>query len=118
MRLDEGRALNPGLLRHRITWQRKTEGAQNTYGEPSETWDDVLACACQIKAMSGRELDAARQRWAEATYVIRQHYYAGLLPTDRIAWYVDGATKYLDVLSIEDRDGIGRTQTVVAKERL
>jgi hypothetical protein len=28
-RIDEGKAINPGMLRHRIYIQSKTEGAQN-----------------------------------------------------------------------------------------
>lgn len=118
MRLDEARTLNPGLLRDQITWQRKVLASpyQNSYGEDVYQWSDLLTCRAQVKALSGRELETAQQRWAEAQYVIRQHYYAGLKRSDRIAWYVDGETRHLDVLDVADRDGIGAAQTVIAKE--
>jgi head-tail adaptor len=113
-----GTPLNPGTLRHQITWQRKTEGAQNTYGEPAITWADVVTLRASVRSLAGRELFAAQQKWAEAKYAIEQHYYAGLTPEDRISWYIDGAVKTLDVLDVQDIAGTGRAQNVIAKDHI
>ena len=109
-------ALDPGQLRHQITWQQKGVTGQNSYGEDSYTWNDVLTCRAQVESTSGRdEFASVMQRWAEAKYVITQHFATGLLAEMRIAWYVNGATVYLDVLAIDDPPGTGRYQKIVAR---
>lgn len=115
-RIDEGRALNPGLLRHRIIWQKKEVTGQNSYGEDVYEWQDVITCSAQVRAMAGRELESALQRWAEAKYAIRQHRYRGLDVTYRIYWYNDGVEKFLDPLEVSDQAGTSRVQDIVAKE--
>lgn len=116
MRLDESRTLNPGLLRHRITWQRKVVSGQNSFGEDLWEWRDIVTVPCQVKPLTGREMQSASQRWAEAQYKIVQHWYAGMDAMERGAWWHDGATRYLDILDIQDRAGIGRVLEITAKE--
>jgi len=118
-RIDEGRTLNPGLLRHQIIWQRKeqTPGSeQNTFGEDVFEWVDHVLCRAQIRSLTGRELEMAQQRWAEAKYAIRQHFTRGLTTTHRIQWNDDGDIKYLDPLEVSDLAGTRRVQDVIAKE--
>lgn len=115
-RVDESRILNPGILRHQITWQRKAVTGQNSFGEATYTWADVVTCRAQMKQMQGREFEAAQQRWPDARYQIIQHHYAGLDSEMRISWYVDGAVLTLDVLDIADRPGTGRYQIITAKD--
>lgn len=116
MRVDESKTLNPGLLRHRITWQRKVVSGQDSFGQDLYTWADVVTVSCQVKPLSGREMQSAQQRWAEAKYRITQHYVAGMDRMERGAWYVDGEYRYLDVLDINDRAGTGRVLEITAKE--
>lgn len=116
MRIDEARTLNPGLLRHRITYQRKVISGQDAIGQDLYTWVDLASVSAQIKAVTGREKQSADQRWAEAQYRITQHWYAGLQRGDRIAWWSDGEMRYLDVIDIEDQAGTQRVQFVLAKE--
>lgn len=66
--------------------------------------------------MSGRELEAAQQKWAEAQYAIRHHYIPGLDETYRIAWFVDGTIRYLDPVNIADLAGTGRVLNITAKD--
>lgn len=115
-RIDEARALNPGLLRHRIVWQAKEVTGQDGFGQDVYDWQDVISCPAQVRMLSGRELEVAQQRWAEAKYMIRQHYYRGLGTTHRIFWSIDGVDKYLDPLEVSDIAGTGRVQDIVAKE--
>lgn len=112
MRLDEGRTLNPGLLREQVTFQRKTVTGQNSYGEDTYTWTDVLTCKMQVVAMQGRELESAQQRWAEARFRLRGHYTDRVTTTMRAVW--NG--RYLDVLDAEDPYGTRRVLQVAAKE--
>jgi head-tail adaptor len=116
MRIDESKSLNPGLLRHRVTWQRKSVTGQNSYGEDIWEWQDIVTVSCQVKPLTGRETQDAQQRWAEAKYKIVQHWYAGMELVDRGAWWYDGAMRYLDILDIQDRAGILRVMDITAKE--
>lgn len=121
-RPDEDRALNPGLLRHRIIWQRKVSPdppAQNGFGEPDLDWDDVLACSAQVTSKgAGGEAAAEGQRWATVEYEIVMHYSPGVLSSDRIKWFENGVTRYLDVLSIVDRAGQHRIMDIIARENI
>ena len=114
-----GEILNPGLLRHQITWQRKSVSGQNSFGEDIYTWQNFLTCRARVEGApnsSGQdESQQAMQRWAEAEYLITQHFAPGLAAKMRIAWWIDGAMVYLDVLNIEDPPGTGRYQKILAR---
>lgn len=114
MRVDESRILNPGLARHRITYRQKPDSGvrQNTFGEDSYTPEDVVTLRAQVKALSGRQLEAVRQVWNEAQYQITHHYYSGLTAKMQIAW----GDKVLDILDIQDLPGTQRYLVVIAKE--
>ncbi len=114
--LDEAAILNPGILRHQITWQRKTVTGQNSSGEDVYSWTDVITVRAQVRALTGRELQAAQQRWAEAQYMIRQHYVKGLERVERGSWFIDGQVRYLDILDVQDIPGTGRYLEIIAKE--
>jgi head-tail adaptor len=117
-RIDGAIPLNPGLLRSQLTWQRKALAtpAQDGFGEDLYDWETILECKGNVRSLFGQELQSAQERWAEARYQIRQHYSRGLQRSDRVLCFTDGAYLYLDVLDIADRDGIGRSQVVTAKE--
>lgn len=116
-RIDGDPILNPGLLRHQITWQRKDVTGQDSFGQDSFAWVDVLTCKARVQGSnSGRgETERLMQRFPEADFVITQHFSRGLEESMRIAWFVDGEVTYLDVLSIDDPAGTGRYQTVVCR---
>lgn len=115
-RIDGSIILNPGVLRHRVTWQAKAVSGQNSFGEDVITWPDVVTLAAQVTALQGDELMRAQQYFALAKYKITQHFYSGLQEAMRIAWFVDGRQLYLTVLNINDPSGTGRYQTVIAKD--
>lgn len=113
--LDGGEILNPGLLRHQITWQVKALSGQDSFGVNIYTWTDLLKCRARVQATSGKEFAQVMQRFAEADYVLTQHFSKGLSEQMRIAWLVDGGTTYLDVLSIDDPAGTERYQMITCK---
>lgn len=113
-----GQILNPGLLRHQITWQQKVVSGQNSYGEDVYTWENVLTCRARVEGaprINQNESQQAMQRWAEAEYMITQHFSPGLEAKMRLAWWIDGAMVYLDVLNIDDPPGTGRYQEILAR---
>jgi SPP1 family predicted phage head-tail adaptor len=115
-RIDESLILNPGVLRHQITWQGKAVTGQDSMGQDSGGWADVLTCRADVKSLEGHELEIAQQKWAESRFRVIQHYSKGLTDKMRIAWLVDGKMLYLDVLDISDPPGIGRYQIVTTKD--
>lgn len=121
-RIDGSIILNPGLLRHRVTWQGRNVAGQNTFGEDvpapgnSGGWADIVTLAAQVTALQGDELMRAQQYFALAKYKILQHFYSGLQEAMRIAWFVDGRQLYLTVLNINDPPGTGRYQNIIAKD--
>lgn len=115
MRID-GPVLNPGILRHQITWQRKAVTGQNGFGEDVWSWADVLTCKAQVRSLTGRELANSQQTWPDARYHITQHYSRGLGTEMQIQWFVDGEVRTLDVLDIQDQAGTQRMQIVLAKD--
>lgn len=108
--------LDPGSLRYQITWQRKVQGAQNSFGEPAITLADVVTLKASVRQFTGREMVAVMQRWPEARYLIEHHWYSGLDTSMQIAWYVDGVTRTLDVLDIRDEAGTQRVLRITAKD--
>jgi SPP1 family predicted phage head-tail adaptor len=112
MRSDGSKVLNPGLLRHRITWQEKTVTGQDSLGQNIYEWDDVLITPARVVALVGRELELAQQRWAEARFRVEMHYITGIKREMRGLW----GTRYLNVIDAEDPWGTGMVLHVVAKE--
>lgn len=116
------KALNPGDLRHQITWQRRNvTGARNSFGREilgSPEYANVVTCRAQIESGAGKEVALAQQVFAEAKYVIRQHFSAGLTPALRISWYIQGQVRTLDVLDIQDECGLGRVLKIIAKDHV
>jgi head-tail adaptor len=114
--------LNPGRLRHQITWQRKNvSGIRSSFGDDiagDPAYLNVVTCKAEIASLEGRELEAARQLWSEARYKITQHYYAGLTTDLRISWYIGGEVKTLDVLDIQDPLQTARVQIIYAKDHI
>jgi len=118
MRIDGIKRLTPpGQFRHQITWQVRSLGARTASGQQDYTWADRLTTKCAVRSLSGRELENASRIWAEARFEIQQPYSAGMSAEWRGAWWADGAMRYLEVLDIQDRDGTGRWQWIIAREQ-
>ncbi|AMQ19662.1 phage head closure protein [Geobacillus sp. JS12] len=107
--------MDPGLFRHRITFQQYDENATNENGFPledSQRWQDVKTVWAMIKTLQGREYYQAATTQNESTvrFVIR--YTTGINPDMRIK-YKD---RIFDILSVINDDERNVTMTIVAKE--
>lgn len=103
--------MNPGLFRHRITFQSFSE-TTNENGFPVQDWTDVKTVWAMIKTLQGREYYQAATTQNENTvrFVIR--YTAGINPDMRIK-YKD---RTFEILSIINDDELNKTLTIIAKE--
>jgi head-tail adaptor len=112
--------MQAGKLRHIITVLRKSEGAQNTYGEPAVTWASLGTFAAEVLPLSGREKQIAQQTWAEAGHAIRMRVQPSI--TFRRADGVvqgdwDGVSvPALDILDVQDFDGRKRELRMTCRE--
>ena len=105
--------LDPGSLRNQITVQRCTK-TQNSYGEDVPTWSTLLTMNAEVRAMTGREMEVARQTAAEARFKIRSwNPPVTIRREDRIIW----GDRTLDILDAEDPTGVGREIVILAKEK-
>jgi SPP1 family predicted phage head-tail adaptor len=60
--------MQAGSLRHRVSIQSASEA--NSYGEVSQSWSTEATMWGEVRPLSGRELDDARQRKALATHAV------------------------------------------------
>lgn len=69
-------------MRHRITIQRR-ETSYDNLGHESEVWSPIAGLYAEVKELSGRELERARQLVPEATVQVTTRA-SEILQTDRI----------------------------------
>lgn len=101
-----------GELRHRVTIQQKTT-AQDTYGQPIETWTNVATVWASIEDLRGREFIEARQvPAAEITTRVRIRYRTGIEPTMRVIY----GSRTLEITAVIDPDGRKRELELMCQE--
>lgn len=74
--------MKAGELRHRIEIKRR-QVAYDNLGHEQEAWTSIATVWAEVKELSGRELERARQLVAEATIQVRTRA-SGMLATDRV----------------------------------
>jgi head-tail adaptor len=66
-----------------------------------------------VRALVGREIEAARQRHAEANFKLRTHYPPVVIQR---AWRALMGARVLDITDAEDPDGCRREYVMYARE--
>jgi SPP1 family predicted phage head-tail adaptor len=84
-------------LNRRVTIQSKS-GSQDSYGQPGETWSDIVTVSASIITTGGREFYAAQKLNAEISAVIKIRYRTGLDVKMRVKY----GERYFSILSIAD----------------
>lgn len=69
--------MDPGKMRHRITFQMPGGGVDE-HGDPADVWEDVTTVWAAIDPISGREFYAAEQSQSEVSHKVRIRFRAGL----------------------------------------
>lgn len=99
--------MRAGMMRHRISLQRRGTG-QNNFGEEIQSWTDDTMIWANIMPIRGSEYNFARQAHSEVTHRIRTRYCKladGTRPTAdncRLRYYDHKAqvNRYFDVQDI------------------
>ena len=100
--------MQPGRLRHRITFQEPVREQDPVSGASVNTWATIAGydqVPAEVLTGPGREFRAAGAIQAETTARINLRWFPGLLPTWRILW--DG--RIYNIRSIEV-DATGRRE--------
>jgi len=92
--------MRAGQLRHRITVQSRSDGADEL-NQPLTTWVDVVTLWAEVEQLSGRELMAASAERAENIARVTVRWRPDLLPNMRIVY---GAALF-DITDISDVEG-------------
>ena len=107
--------IDPGKMRHRITFQAFT-GAADSFGDPQlgddSQWHDVATVWAAIDPISGREFYAAQPSQSEVTHKLRCRYRAGLTPAMRLKC---GGRKF-KILAIIDWEERHESLLIMCKE--
>lgn len=108
--------MRSGLLRHRVTIERATEGTADAANEKPLTWSTLRTVYASMTFASGREGFSGDTIVAAGSYVFGLRYPAGITvtPADRLTL----GTRIFDIDSVADPDGGRRELQIVAREKL
>lgn len=104
--------MNPGLFRHRITFQHYTQTA-NAIGDSVSAWTDHSTRWAMIKTIKGEEFIQATAVQGELTVRFVVRYTKGLTNDMRIIY--SGRTFEIIAPPIND-DGLNKTLTIIGRE--
>ena len=102
-----------GERRHRVTFQRSTETA-NDFGEPVQTWADLCTSWALVQPMKGAERLSAMQVQAEVDHRIvtrNRNELADLGPKDRALY----GGQVFDIKSVIGRDHTRKELEILAR---
>ena len=106
--------MRAGSLRSRIEIRRITVTGQNSSGEDITSEASLGTYYAEVRALAGRQLEAARQLYAEARFQIRMRRDTAqnFQRKDKIYW----GSRVLDLLDVEDPNQYQREIVMLAKE--
>ncbi len=103
-------AIDPGRMRHRITFQRRTEDRDQLGGDTGE-WEDVKTVWAAVTPLSAKEV-VNQVREVLVTHKILCRYVPDIDQTMRIAW----SSRIFRIVSIIDYDEVHADMTIMAEE--
>jgi SPP1 family predicted phage head-tail adaptor len=103
--------MNPGNLKHRITFQQFSE-IENELGDVVKEWLDYKTVRAMIKTVQGREYFSASSTQNENTIRFIIRYTNGIHPDMRINF----RGRYFEIESVINDDEMNKTLTIMGKE--
>lgn len=96
--------IQSGQLRHKIEVQNEVE-TRDEIGASNTTYQTASKTFAEVREMSGKELEFARQQTPQATHKIKMRYMAGLTEQSRII-FGDNIFDVENVNNIEFRNKV------------
>lgn len=94
-------AVRAGRYKERVLIERFTEGAQNEFGEPTRTWEEIGTFPCsQPMPLSGLEVQRFQQTVAEQMLKIEMRFHPSITFRRKDRATVNG--RVLDILNIHE----------------
>ena len=116
--------INPGRLRHRVTFQRLTDDV-DTVGASAGQWDDLATVAASVEPIGGQERRTADVIAAPRTFTVLarwHHKLKHLSPKDRMRWAdrldEKGHARLFDISDVSNVDERNVLLVITAVERL
>jgi SPP1 family predicted phage head-tail adaptor len=103
--------INAGMLDKRITIQYQSK-MQDSYGSEVITWTDLKTVWANVKPLSGREYNTAKQLYSESTTKITIRYRTGLDTSMRFFYN----NKYYYILNVVNSDEKNEELVLLCKE--
>lgn len=104
--------MRAGKLRHRVAITRETRTA-DSFGQLTDATPETVGTVwAEIRPLSGKEMEIARQLRAETTHRIRMRRTYAVLPTD----YLLFGSRRFNILEITDFDERGIELSILASE--
>jgi SPP1 family predicted phage head-tail adaptor len=107
------KSIRVGDLQRQVTIQTRT-ATQDTFGQQSVAWTDMVATWAAIEPLSGRELLAAEAVAAEVTHQVVIRYRTGISAANRIVYQ----GRIFDVHSVIDENMNHRKIVLLCSEGL
>jgi SPP1 family predicted phage head-tail adaptor len=79
-------AIRAGELRHRVTIEKDTLSAPTGTGQRDKIYSEFAKVWADVKSLSGRELEQARNITATVTHTLHIRYLKDILLTYRVKW--------------------------------
>jgi len=108
--------MRSGRLRHKITFQKKTE-TPDGYGGQTIAWIDVATRRAEIQPINGKEYIAANSEQAESNIRITLRYDTALLDLSP-AWQISQGSKIYDIQHISNIKELNRELQIMVKLRV
>ena len=110
--------MRAGRLRHRINLQSKTQ-AQNSHGEPVETWKTDATVWASIKPLTGREFENARIQAQDVSHEVEIRYRDSITPEMRVSFTDRRAVaRVLDIESVIEPMTLGDRLLLMCRENV
>lgn len=87
-------------LKHKVVFQEQTE-EKNSFGEVTNTWNDVLTCRVDIKTISGKETYLSNQNYSTLSHKIWCRYLSKINSKQRVK-FGERIFKILAVLNVKE----------------
>jgi SPP1 family predicted phage head-tail adaptor len=101
-----------GQLRHRIAIERSDAVTQDTLGEINPSWVTHKRLWAEVKELSGRELEYARQKTPNGTHAVRIRYTKNVTADMRIRHQ----GRILNIENVSDDSDIHREMVLTCSE--
>lgn len=110
------RPVQGGKFRQRVALQDLVE-TQDTYGQPIQSWVDVITCWAEVRPLRGSELLNVKQNWATASHFVNHRYLGATIrpnPKQRYKLTKDG--RILNILNVNNVEERNRAYEVTCEE--